>query len=365
MNKEHRCWAEISSDALRHNVRVLKDFLPAGVQICAVVKADAYGHGLERVVRAVAGEVDLYGTANLPEAERVRTQVPDAAVLILGPVLPSERAELVRQRFTPTISTVAEARALAASSGRDPLPVHFVFDTGMGRIGLWGEEALAELGEVLKLPQLKVTAISSHLPVSDEDADYTEDQLRRFASLRQRSGLEQAAILNSGGILGFGQSAYSGDLVRLGLAMYGIAPLSTKQSLVRPALTWKTRVTLVRELAAGRSISYGRTFITEAPTRVATLAVGYGDGYQRHLSGRDAEVLIEGRRCRLLGRVTMDQILVDVTGLPDIQPGAEAVLIGQQGNETVLASELATKAGTIAWEIFTGLTNRVVRIDRA
>ena len=365
MNQEHRCWAEISGDALRHNVTVLRNGLPAGIQVCAVVKADAYGHGLERVVRAVAREADLFGTANLREAERVRTQAPDAEVLILSPALPSERAELVRQRFIPTISTVAEARAFAVCCGNDPLRIHFVFDTGMGRIGLWGEEALAELDGILKLPQLKVTAISSHLPVSDEDADYTEDQLKRFAELRQRSGLEHAAILNSGGILGYAQSGRPGDVVRLGLAMYGIAPLSAKQSLLRPALTWKTRVTLVRELAAGRSVSYGRTFITEAPTKVATLAVGYGDGYQRHLSGRGTEVLIEGRRCGLLGRVTMDQILVDVTGLPDIQPGTEVVLIGQQGNETILASELATKAGTIAWEIFTGLTNRVVRVDRA
>jgi alanine racemase len=365
MNQEHRCWAEISGDALRHNVRVLRNCLPAGVRVCAVVKADAYGHGLERVVRAVAAETDFFGTANLREAERVRTQVPDASVLVLSPALPSERAELVRQRFIPTISTLAEARAFAACCGSDPLPIHFVFDTGMGRIGLWGEEALTELSQVLNLPQLRVTAISSHLPVSDEDADYTEDQLQRFTELRQRSGLEEATILNSGGILGFAQSSRPGDVVRLGLAMYGIAPLSTKQSLLRPALTWKTRVTLVRELATDRSISYGRTFITKAPTKVATLAVGYGDGYQRHLSGRDTEVLIEGRRCLLLGRVTMDQILVDVTGLPDTQPGTEVVLIGQQGDETVLASELAAKAGTIAWEIFTGLTNRVVRIDRA
>jgi alanine racemase len=150
-------------------------------------------------------------------------------------------------------------------------------------------------------------------------------------------------------------------MVRAGLMLYGSAPIEEFQPRLRAVMTWKTRITLIRDLGAGRGVSYGRTFIAERPMRVATLAVGYGDGYQRHLSNRGAEVLIRGRRCPVLGRVTMDQIMVDVTALPEVQAGEEVVLLGAQGGEEILAAELAAKAGTIAWEIFTGVGRRVHR----
>ncbi|MEO7318579.1 MAG: alanine racemase C-terminal domain-containing protein, partial [Chthoniobacteraceae bacterium] len=150
-----------------------------------------------------------------------------------------------------------------------------------------------------------------------------------------------------------------------GLMLYGSSPVPTFQPELRPVLTWKTRVVLVREVGEGRSVSYGRTFITERPMRVATLAVGYADGYQRHLSGRGSEVLIRGRRCAVLGLVTMDQILVDVTALPDVEPGEEVVLLGAQGDEKIPVVELAEKAATVAWEIFTGIGPRVKRVDCA
>jgi alanine racemase len=171
-----------------------------------------------------------------------------------------------------------------------------------------------------------------------------------------------AAILNSAGVMRFGKGAKTGDLVRIGLSVYGISPLSEFQEKLRPAMTLKTRVVLVRSCGPGRSISYGRTFVTSGQTKVATLSAGYGDGIDRHLSGQETDVLIKGRRCRLLGRVTMDQMMVDVTLLKCIDPGEEVVLIGRQGDQEILASELATKAGTIAWEIFTGITKRVPRI---
>ncbi|MDP9292413.1 MAG: alanine racemase, partial [Verrucomicrobiota bacterium] len=166
--------------------------------------------------------------------------------------------------------------------------------------------------------------------------------------------------LNSAGILRF--SAHSRAIVRAGLILYGVSPLPEFQKLLEPVMTLKTRVTLVRDLGAGRGISYGRTFITPSPMRVATLAVGYADGYPRHLSNTGAEVLVRGNRCALLGRVTMDQIMIDVTALPGVEIGDEAVLIGRQGSNEIPAAELAQKAGTIPWEIFTGISSRVARV---
>jgi alanine racemase len=199
--------------------------------------------------------------------------------------------------------------------------------------------------------------------VADEDAEYTFAQLDRFAKLAAtlRPIAPQARIhaLNSAGILGF--PAHAHDLVRPGLMLYGSAYPPEFQSLLRPALTWKARVLLVRDVGPHRSVSYGRTFITPHAMRIATLAIGYADGFPRQTSGRGAHVLVGGRRCRVLGRVTMDQILAEVTSLARVEVGDEAVLIGEQGGERILAKELADKAGTIAWDIFTGIGNRTRR----
>jgi alanine racemase len=218
---------------------------------------------------------------------------------------------------------------------------------------------------IRKLDGVRVTGIGSHLPVADEDDKFTREQLERFGSLVAElrvDGLVSPVIhvANSAGVIGF--PAHAGDLVRPGLMLYGCAPRPEFQTRLRAVMTWKTRVLLVREVGPGRGLSYGRTFITDRMMRVATLAVGYADGYRRHLSNSGAEVLIRGRRCTVLGRVTMDQILADVTALPEVQAGEEVVLLGRQGDEEIPVSELATKAGTIPWEIFTGLGPRVARV---
>jgi alanine racemase len=364
MNLPDRCWAEIDAAALRHNIAALRRCLLPDVKIAAVIKADAYGHGLEAVAQALADAADLFGVANLTEAKRIRAAGIQHPVMILGPALPEERAGIAEHRFIPTVSTADEAAGYAEATKGAPLPIHFVIDTGMGRIGLWPDDAIKEFQLIKTIENLRIEAISTHLPIADDDPVYTEKQLERARVEFDRFSLGSATVLNSAGILRFASFARSGDIVRAGLTVYGISPVSEFQSQFRPALTWKTRVILVRDVARGRSISYGRTFITHRPTRIATLAAGYGDGYQRHLSGKNVDVLIGGKRCRLLGRVTMDQIMVDVSHLGSINLGDEAVLLGSQGKETILASELAIKAGTIAWEIFTGITKRVVRLYR-
>lgn len=367
MNTSFRCWAEINLQAMRSNLGTIRSFLPAGVRIVAVVKADAYGHGLLEVARELDRDVDLFGVASLAEARAIRSTGAQAPVLILSPALPEERQTIADEAFIPTVSNLEEATGYAkcAASG-ERIPVHFVIDTGMGRIGWSEEETELILGAMEAMPRLRMAAFSSHFPVADEDEGYTVRQLARFRSIASRFLPEDqpAAILNSAGVMRLGSEAKSGDLVRVGLSVYGVSPLREFQPRFRPAMTLKTRVVLVRSLGPGRSISYGRTFITPGRMKVATLCAGYGDGFDRHLSGQETDVLIKGHRCRLLGRVTMDQIMVDVTHLDDVEPGDEVVLIGRQGDQEILASELASKAGTIAWEIFTGITKRVVRVYR-
>jgi alanine racemase len=318
------------------------------------------------VVKELAPLVKAFGVANLTEAAQIAAIVEPERIYILGTALPEERKEIARCGFVPVISSYAEAKEFEFAAGRHPLAVTVAIDTGMGRLGIHEEDVQAEVAKIAKLPHIQIKTVATHLPVADEDDAFTKEQLKRFAaiitSLRAWGAIGMPVVhaLNSAGAIRhpWGVS----DIARIGLALYGSSPVASFQSKLRAVLTLKTRVTIVRDVPAGHSISYGRTFITPAAMRVATLAIGYADGYQRRLSGQGAEALIGGRRCPVLGRVTMDQIMVDVTALPEVEAGAEAVLLGRQGGEEILAADLARKAGTIAWEIFTGISSRVERI---
>src|SRR5437867_6988648 len=199
----------------------------------------------------------------------------------------------------------------------------------------------------------KIHSFSTHMPVSNEDAYYTRDELVRFGKdvkqLRAAvPGDYKAHVLQSAGTLAFNQTSY--EIVRAGIMLYGISPLPEFQKLLRPAMSWKTRIGLIRDMPKGSSISYGRTFITPRPMRVATLTAGYADGYPRHLSNRGAQMLVRGKRCDLLGRVTMDLMVIDVSHLPGAEVGDEVVLMGRQGDNEISARELAEKASTITWD---------------
>ncbi len=331
----------------------------------AVVKANAYGHGVGPLVKALAPQVELFGVANLQEAREIAPLVAADRIQILGPALPAERIGIAKEGFVPALSSLEEAAAYSALAGGGSIPVLLAIDTGMGRMGIWQADALEQARAIAALPGVAITSIASHLPVADEDEPYTNAQLARFDALvsaLKSEGIHASLqhIANSAGLIAF--PGKLGNLVRAGLSLYGIAPRPEFQSRLMPVLAWKTRITLVREVGAGRSLSYGRTFITPHAMRVATLGVGYADGYQRHLSGSGAEVLICGQRCAVLGRVTMDQILADVSAVPGATVGEEVVLIGAQGSQEILASELAHRAGTIPWEIFTGIGHRVERV---
>lgn len=360
---EQRCWAEISLEALRQNARALSTKIGPGARLMAVVKANAYGHGIAKVAQALQKEVGMFGVANLEEGLALSHAGSRAPVLILGPALEWERKQIIDSGFIATVSSFEEA--LAYDSFGQPSEAHLVIDTGMGRMGVWQEQALEEAKRMLALRHLRITGIATHLPVADEDEDFTARQLSRFETLvSQLRGIglhfKHVHVLNSAGALAFKEHAQT--LVRAGLALYGVSPLPGFQTPLIPVMAWKARVTLVREVGSGRTISYGRTYTTPSAKKVATVAVGYADGYQRHLSNVGAEVLIGGQRCPLLGRVTMDQICVDVSAVPSVAAGDEAVLFGCQGDQQITVTELATKAGTIAWEIFTGIGARVQRV---
>lgn len=360
----HRCWAEIDRAALRHNARVARKRVGRDVALLAVVKANGYGHGIAAVAEALAEEAQLFGVANLQEATQTRAVVPHP-VLIMGPALPEERAQIAERGFIASVSSYAEAAAFSEAARGSAVAVNCKIDTGMGRMGIREIDAIAELKRIAALPNLTLHSISTHLPSGDEDAEFTRTQLEGFAALieivrHEISGSYLVHALPSAGVIGFASSSF--DVVRAGLMLYGISPLPEFQQALRPALTLKSRIVLVREIAAGTSVSYGRTFVAPRPMRVATLSVGYADGLPRAVSNRGAAVLIGGRRCPILGRVTMDLTVADVTDVPEARVGDEVVLIGRQAGEEILATEVAERASTIAWEVFTGIGSRVARV---
>lgn len=358
-----RCWAEIDLGALRRNAAMTRERAGGRTQLMAVVKANGYGHGMARVAAALTDVADLFGVANLDEAVELRETVSQP-ILILGPALPEERSLIAEHGFIPSISNFDEAAQFDRCAAR-PVGINFVIDTGMGRVGALEPEALDALKRIAILPKIKLHSVSTHLPSADDDSEFTRGQLARFGLLVRQirqaiSGNYKVHALASAGLIRFSEEAF--DIVRAGLMLYGVSPVPQFQDRLEPVLTLKSRVVLVRDLPLASSISYGRTFITPAPMRVATLSAGYADGCQRSLSNSGACFLIGGRRCAILGRITMDLLMADVTGLTNVQVGDEAVLIGRQGDERILASEVAERAGTIAWEIFTGIGSRVRRV---
>ena len=366
MNLAGESWrirAEVDHGALRHNAAAMRKLVGDQTGLIAVVKADGYGHGGPEVAQTLAPFAEQFGVATVGEARAVRAAVLDKDILILSPCLPDERRVVVDEGFIPVVSSTAEAKAYARLVQGKPARIHLCVDTGMGRIGVWQDDALKTAQEIAAIEGLDIESVSTHLPVADSDPAFTAEELRAWETLigQLRAILPTAKFhaLNSAGSLQ--RPEHAADRVRPGLALYGISPLPDFQQLLRPAMTLKARITLVRDVGPGRGISYGRDFITAQPMRIATLAMGYADGYPRQTSNQGAQVLIRGKRCPILGRITMDQFMVNVTGLPrDVAPDEEVVLFGKQGDEEITVGEIAAWAGTISWDILTRLGKRVV-----
>ena len=373
MNNLYRCWAEIDLSALRENLAWIRARVGPQVRIMTVVKADAYGHGLKEIAGLLMQSgTDVFGVANLSEARNVRSVGRGWPILMLGACLPDEVESAVRDEIMPTISTLEEARWFSAASVKFEKKVlaHVKVDTGMGRLGVEPGQAVELVRAIQRLPGLGVEGVFTHYAAVEEDALFSKKQaqaIQRVAEELRAAGLHVPCLhANSSGALLWEKETIF-NLVRPGLLVYGVVPPGSRpmeaglSQHFRPALSFKCRVSLVKDIPAGKMLSYGHTFCAPAPMRVATLTAGYGDGYLRVGSNR-AQVLIQGRRCRVLGRITMDQMIADVTGMTGVQMGDEAVLIGRQGPAQISVSEVAEWFGTIPWEVFTNITYRVPRL---
>jgi alanine racemase len=357
-NLPRRTWVEIDRAALRYNLKAVRK-LAGSAGIIAVVKANGYGHGLNEVAATLRAGVDIFAVASLGEALQLRETEKTKPIMLLSAALPSEYREIGKHGFIPTISSLEEARLFAKNAPKDS-PVNFKINTGMGRLGALPKVALESLKKFIQLP-LTLHSLSTHLPSADSHRAFTLEQLKSFKLLlhQLRAVIPNTPIhlLNSAGTMLFPQ--YAHNFVRIGLALYGVSPVLRFQKLLRPALSWKAVITLVQEIPTGHPISYGNTYITPRLLRVAVIPAGYADGYPRQLSGRGAAVLIQGKRCPLLGLVTMDQIMVDISHLKKVQPGEEVVLLGEQKGRKITATEIAKQANTIPWHLFCGITGRV------
>lgn len=366
----HLTQAIIHLDRLSHNMRLLQQQV-GDRPLWPAIKANAYGHGAEIVARHL---VDLgYDTlcvAHAFEAAALLEAGIEATFIILSATLPEHAEAIVAHGCEPAICTMdmAEALARAAERGGRCIPVHLKVDTGMGRIGIRPDEAAEFLDRCRQLPGLTVRGIMSHFPRADEsEKGYSLEQIERFRQVLDMTrgyGIEVRHMANSAAILDLPGSYF--DAARPGIAIYGLRPSVEVRSplarQLRPVLEWKSRITFVKEVPAGTGISYGHAFHTDRDSLIATVPIGYGDGLSRGLSG-NIDMLVRGRRCKQVGRITMDQSLLDVTRLHrQVEPGDEVVLIGRQGEEEITADELAGTLGTINYEIVTAIAQRVHRV---
>lgn len=369
-----RCWAEIDLAALERNLKSIQARLPDRIRYIAVVKADAYGHGMQQVVaRLMQAGVDLFAVANITEAVTIREIGTGWPILVLGATLEDEESFLFEYDLIPTISTVEESQRLNAKAQErgKPIKAHLKIDTGMGRLGIWHEYADALFQAFRESPFLELDGIFTHFASADRDIEFTRNQRTLFLeTIRRIDWLETEDLLihadNSAGISTFAPASRF-NAVRIGLLQFGIRPYPSSLFAdveTTPIFHFKSRVGIVKKLPAGASISYGRSCVLERDSEIAIVCAGYGDGVPLPLSNQ-GYVLIRGQRCPILGRVTMDQTIVDVTDLDrPARSGDPVTLIGEQEGDCITLEEFAEWAQTIAWEALCSVTKRVPRIYR-
>jgi alanine racemase len=363
-----RAWVTIDLDALAHNTRALKKSLLPQTELMAVVKADGYGHGAVTVARTVLEHgVTWLAVATILEGQELRQAGITAPILLLGAVqAPQEIDAIATWQLQPTLCSPKQALAVSQHA-KAQTPVHLNIDTGMSRLGPLWQQGAAFAAFVAKLPHLEIASIYSHLATADDpDARFMEIQHSRFQKLTQQ--IQTAGILqpklhlaNSAGTLSGPQYHY--DLVRVGLALYGLYPEARFRQTIQlqPVMQLKARITQIKTLLAGTGISYGHTYVTPKKMRVAVVGIGYADGVPRPLSNR-ITALIRGQRVPQIGSITMDQLIIDVSQVPHVEMGDVVTLLGRDGQEEILAETWADLLGTISYEIVCGFKPRLPRV---
>jgi len=362
------CWVEIDLDALRRNYRHAINILPPGTSLTAVIKADGYGLGAVPVGKVMLAEgAEILGVATVGEGRALRKAGLEGRILVLGRMNASEVDRALRWDLEVSIPRMGLAEKLSGLAVRKgvTVPVHLKIDTGMTRLGVPWDTAHDEAIVLNSMPGLKLSAVFTHFANADlADREFTKIQIDRLKSIIKQlrdSGIDVPFhMANSAAILTSQSPENCG--ARPGIMLYGSSPSESVYSGdLTPILTWKCRVLQVKNVPPGTGISYGHDYVTDKETTIATISVGYADGYMRRLSNR-GQVLISGQRAPVVGRVTMDMTMVDVTDIQDVEAGDEVVIIGKQGDECILAEEVAAWADTINYEIYCALSHRVRRV---
>lgn len=357
-------YARIDLNAFSHNIQAVRQAIGKDVMLMAVVKADAYGHGLcQMAEHAEKNGVDYLAVALAEEGAALRDAGISLPILVLAGLSEESTGMAVEAGLTLTVHTREHLRYAedAAANHQKPALVHIKLDTGMNRIGAKSREELRALLLMMQeLKNIRLTGAFTHFACADDvSADYTLDQLHRFNGFVEE--LPEGLLLHASGssaLLRFPEARL--NMVRAGISLYGYSPVKTTVDL-KPVLSWFAEITHIKTAQEGEYVSYGATAWLQRETKIATLAVGYGDGYSRGLSNK-ACVLINGKRCPVLGRVCMDQIMVDITGAGNVKIGDKAVLLGQSGNEKINAKDLADMLNTIPYEVLLSISSRVPRI---
>ena len=360
-------WAEVNLQTLRENYFKLQAYTRS--EMMPIVKADAYGHGVIPVVKTlIACGAKRYGVALLEEALEIKAVFPELSVMVIGATEVDQSDILVREEIIPAIFQLSQAQALseAAVKQNQTAKLHIKIDTGMNRIG-FRERDFADIMKIAALPNLFIEGIFTHLATADQkDLSFAREQLNRFQALYdklKKAGLTIPIrhVANSAAILQFPESHF--ELVRPGISLYGLTPSSQIGGNVglEPVMSWKAKVSYVKSIKTGETVSYGRTFQAAYPTRVATIPIGYADGLRRALSNQ-GEMLIHGKRTTMIGRVCMDQTMLEVTKIPGVQVGDVVTIMGKDGHDQITATEMAEWLGTISYEVVCGISKRVPRV---
>jgi len=356
--------AEVLLDTLAHNFGVVRQ-AAAGCKVLAVVKADGYGHGVVPIARRLQAEgVDGFGVALAEEGIELREAGIDRAILVLNGINGGAHRDIIARGLTPVLYEISEAAAFQAVVASRPIDVHLKIDTGMGRLGVPTSELADFLRALRRFPSIRIAGLMTHLSTADDDPDYVAEQLRAFKyaeGIVRRFGHEPAVkhAANSAALFRHPETHF--DWVRPGISLYGYPGADSIDVPLRPAMRWRTEVLRLRTLYPGESAGYGRSFRAVRETLLATIPIGYGDGLLRSASNR-GHVLIRGARCAIVGNVAMDLTTVDVTDVPGVSIGDEALLLGEQLGATLDARDLAAAARTIPYEVLTNVSRRVPRV---